>query len=291
MLSIVRMILLTSIMMLLSFSLDFSIVEAKRFGGGRSIGNAPSTSRSFTAMKPKPAPQQQAMNRNNSLFGGMGGMGGLLTGLLAGSLLGSFLKGAPFSSIGFLDIIIFGVMIFLLYRLFFTRKNTESNEYNYVATTNDTNSAMWHNLENPEDDENQSNSNTTQSSGNEPGAIENFDVDNFIKGAKILFNRMQESWGTRYLEDIKRFTTKHIFDEISAQAQQDPTPSPITVVHLDVSLTGTQILEDNEFADVLFRATLQEEENEENKTISEIWRFTRTKDTNSSWKLDAITQV
>ena len=51
------------------------------------------------------------------------------------------------------------------------------------------------------------------------------------------------------------------------------------------------MLQDEECADVLFNATLKEGEQKENSNISEIWRFTRTKESNASWKLDGITQV
>lgn len=259
-------------------------VEAKRFGGGRSLGNAPSTSRSFTSMQPRNIQRQRpAMDQ----FSRFGGMGGIFTGLLAGTLLGSFFGGGAFARLGLLDILILGGIIFFLYRMFTTR-NTEQTQQQYASTVKE-HSSMWENLGDITADSSEDESYTTQST--EEGGIENFDVDNFIKGAKILFTRMQESWGNRDIEDIKRFTTKHMFEDIAKELANTPNTEHISVIHLHAELTGTQVLENEECADVLFKATLQEGENEENTICSEIWRFTRARDGASSWKLDGITQV
>ena len=258
----------------------YTFAEAKRISGGRSIGNSSSTSRSFSAMKQRTPQKQQKETNTRSNFGGMGG---LLTGLLAGSLLGSFLGGGAFSAFSFLDILVGGLLIFFLYKLI---TGTRENSHQY-ATINHSGTVPLY------EENNATVETETQQStfSAHDGGIENFDAEDFLKGAKILFNRMQESWASRDLEDIKRFTTKNIFEDITRQVEEDPTPSPVTVIHLQAEVTGTQVLQDEECADVLFNATLKEEEQQENTTLSEIWRFSRTKEKNASWKLDGITQV
>lgn len=279
--STVHRLVTTAIFIFFCMTALYTLAEAKRLGGGRSIGNKSSISRSFSAMKQQtPQRQQQATNTRPSF----GGMGGLLTGLLAGTLLGSFLGGGAFAHFGILDILLFGLMVFFLYTLFARRRLSQSTEYQYVATEQQ-NSSVWEHLAGTDGDDDKENQTSTLHNG----GIENFDTEDFLKGAKILFTRMQESWATRDLEDIKKFTTKTLFDDITQQAHEDPTPSPVVVIHIQAELTGTQVLEEEESADVLFRATLQEDEATTN--ISEIWRFTRTKHSDSSWKLDGITQV
>ena len=65
-----------------------------------------------------------------------GGLMGMLGGLALGGLLGSMFFGGAFENFNFMDILIFGGVAFLLYKLFAARaRNTQPNAYN--RTTND----------------------------------------------------------------------------------------------------------------------------------------------------------
>ena len=201
-------------------------VEAKRFGGGRSIGNTPSISRSFSAMKQRTPQRQSSIFQQGSV---LGGMGGIFTGLLAGTLLGSLLGGGAFSKISIIDILVFGGIIFLLYKLLTWKRHSVSTQYHYANTATERTTPLWTHLEDTDNKEH-----LQQTFSIQDGGIENFDIESFLKGAKLLFNRMQDSWASRDLEDIKKFTTKNIFTDITQQAQEDPTPSPIVVIHLQI---------------------------------------------------------
>ena len=119
-----------SILVLLCCSLMLTLTDdalAARLGGGSSFGSKPFMSTPAPAPRPQPSfqskpnpsqPQTQpatAASRPGGLFGGMGG---LMGGLLAGTLLGSLFGGHGFSGGGFMDILLFGLMIFIGLKFF-----------------------------------------------------------------------------------------------------------------------------------------------------------------------------
>ena len=120
-----------SILVLLCCSLMLTFTDdalAARLGGGSSFGSKPFMSTPAPAPRPqqpafqsKPNPSQPqaqpapAASRPGGLFGGMGG---LMGGLLAGTLIGSLLGGHGFAGGGFMDILLFGLVIFIGLKLF-----------------------------------------------------------------------------------------------------------------------------------------------------------------------------
>lgn len=91
------------------------IAEAKKFGGGKSFGKS---------YKTAPAPKQKQQNNNtigkdqatkSPSSSKKGLMGGLLGGLLAGGLLAAFFGGA-FEGIQFMDILIMGLIAFVIFK-------------------------------------------------------------------------------------------------------------------------------------------------------------------------------
>lgn len=106
---------LFSIVALLMFTVAVTpIAEAKKFGGSKSFGKS---------YKTAPAPKQQQQNTNTvgkdqttKSSSKKGLMGGLLGGLLAGGLLAAFFGGA-FEGIQFMDILIIGLIAFVIFKL------------------------------------------------------------------------------------------------------------------------------------------------------------------------------
>ena len=115
-----------SIFMALCISLTFALdAHAKRFGGGKSFGSAPShQSRQAAPAQSQAAAPAQA-GKPAAAASGASRWLGPLAGLAAGGLLASMLMGDGFEGIQFMDILIFGLIAFLLFRL--DRKSTRLN--------------------------------------------------------------------------------------------------------------------------------------------------------------------
>lgn len=254
-------------MMAFAFSHE---AEAKRFGGGRSVGSAPRiSSPSQNAFRP-----QQNFMRNQQRQGGFfSGFGGVLTGFFAGSLLGSLFSGHGFSagSLGLFDLLIFGLLGYLLYRLFFRKTTPHYSSPNTTFFASQHTASAWDNLDHDTDYAQQAPS---------------FDVEEFLQGAKILFTRMQDSWAKRDIDDIARFTSQDVLREIQAQYAADPQPETIAVYSVHAELLSAEDFNQSTIADVLFRADMME--NATRHTVSEAWRFIRSPQSNNMWILHGI---
>ena len=244
--------------------------EAKRFGGGRSIGSAPRMSApSQNSFRP-----QQNFTRNQQRQGGFfSGFGGIFTGFLAGSLLGSLLSGHGFAagSFGLFDLLIFGLLAYLLYRFFFRKTAPQYSSPNTTFFASQNTSSAWDNL-----------AHDTEYTQQAPS----FNVEEFLQGAKILFTRMQDSWAKRDIDDIARFTSQEVLREIQAQYATDPQPETIAVYSVHAELLSAEDFNQSTIADVLFRADIME--NSTRHTISEAWRFIRSPQSNNMWILHGI---
>lgn len=109
------------------------VAEAKRMGGGKSFGgkssfNQPAQNRQQAApanSNPSGTQQSAAQTQNagqRSALAGRGGMMGMLGGLALGGLLGALFFGGAFENINFMDVLIFGLIAFVLYKIFASRK-------------------------------------------------------------------------------------------------------------------------------------------------------------------------
>lgn len=285
---------------------DFA--DAKRFGGGRSFGSKPMFSKSYSKPVPKaPLTQNKAVTNNTQqprkgLFGGMGGMFG---GLLAGTLLGSLLFGGGFGGIGFLDIILLVLAFFFLRKMFRSRRmesqqtayqggghaNYNQQQYtppddNYSTMQRESHDA-WSNLR------------STPAGGGHAQNVQpevttpaGFDSDEFLEGAKIVFNRLQESWDKRDLDDIKQFTTPEVFESIKQQAKDDPVPSRTEILMSNARLLEVKEEADGILATVYFDVLMREDQSAQHpEQVREVWHFLKNQKDDSMWMLDGIQQL
>lgn len=290
--------------------------DARRLGGGRSFGG------SSTMSRPAPAPRapggaavQQpgsTVNRQAAAAGGaatarrglFGGMGGLFGGLLAGSLIGSLLMGHGFAGAGgFLDIIIIGLLVYAGYRFLRRRRSADDGaSYRQAASGgygSSTSSeagragagAAWDNLTS-------SGARTGHDAAASPdmprsGAIPaDFDQEDFLKGAKMAYVRMQESWDKRDLDDIAQFATPAVMAELNRQLAEEPTPTTTELLLVNASLMEVKNEDGKQRAAVYFDVLMREDPGaSQPEQVREVWHFVRPLDSRESWKLDGIQQM
>ena len=286
---------------------DFA--EAKRFGGGRSFGSKPMFSKSFSKPVPKAPLNQNKSALSNTAQprrGLFGGMGGIFGGLLAGTLLGSLLSGGGFGGIGFLDIILFG-LAFLFLRKMFRSRRMESQQSAYqgggAANYNQQQSYAppednYSNMQRQAQDA-WSNLRSTPAGGGHAQDVQpevttpaGFDTDDFLKGAKVVFNRLQQSWDSRDLDDIKQFTTPEVYESIKQQAKEDPVPSRTEVLMSNARLLEVKEETDGLLATVYFDVLMREDKSAQHpEQVREVWHFFKAHKDDSMWLLDGIQQL
>ncbi len=292
--------------------------DAARMGGGRSFGGAPSMSRP-APMPSRPAPtmDRAAPNMNRQTPGATAaapsrGFGGMFTGLLAGSLIGSLLMGHGFAGGGsFLDLLLLGGLAYLVFRMFSRRRAAAPGPQRPQAAQRASGSGRsaqdlaWNRLRDPDE--------ATRAFGGQPrdtlrpeapfGAAGvqggrtlnrelDMDEEEFLRGAKMAYARMQESWDRRDLDDIAQFATPAVIDMLKLQMAEEPEPSRTELLLVNASLAEMRIDGPLERAAVLFDVLMREDQRASEPTrVLELWHFARGVASRESWKLDGIQQI
>lgn len=282
-----------------------------RIGGGRSFGGKPFMNRPYSKpipsspimrQQPNTSQQIQQGSLTNTASRGFGGLGGIFGGLLAGTLIGSLLSGHGFSGGGFLDLILITGLIYLSYRLFFKRKIT-SNEASVnnplyatqqplaselpISRSTTLSGTGWESLKSQHTTYSANLSNQTI-----PTNIPDFNEEEFLKGAKAAYVRLNGAWDNRDLEDIQQFTTPVFFNELQQQITENPNPETTEIMLVNASIIDVKKIEDEELVSVYFNVLLRENQSQESPIeVREIWHFVRPTSGEGSWKLDGIQQV
>jgi predicted lipid-binding transport protein (Tim44 family) len=262
--------------------------EARRMGGGRSFGSRPKYQRSAPAPAQNPASPRVNQDQNfgqrpqasPSFFGGR--FGGMMGGLLMGGLIGSLLFGGGhgFGGPGLLDILFIGGGLFLLFRFLRSRKMAPQSQAPPGPMMFESASTQsWRNLGAPVE-------------AVQPSLPPGFNEEDFLKGARAMYIRLQESWDKRDLEDIRQFSSPEVFAEIQSQAKEDPSPSKTELLLINLRLIEVRELDGQSIATVLFDVMMREDQDRVSNQVREMWHFSRgTGRPDSFWTLEGIQQV
>lgn len=296
-----------------------SDAEAKRFGGARSrsFGGKRAYSSPYrrSTMPARSASQQKAYQHNQAARQAMsrrGGLMGMLGGLALGGLLGALFFGGAFEGINFMDILIFGGLAYLLYRLFAGRAPASQPVYgrsghddagqdyrSYGLDQNrnglqddpagfDTDVLFGRNKKQPQ----------AGFSGSEDAEFSQralpagFDPESFLTGAKAAFRQLQQAWGSRDLAEIRGLTTDKVFEEIQRQVEASDDLNDTEVLKLDAELLDVREVGNELEALVLFDAILREGAEQQAAQVREVWHFVKpVHSVRFTWYLDGIQQL
>ena len=313
---------LSALLVLVMLAFAYGEADAARIGGGRSFGGRPSMSTPYT--KPTPSPtspasptmRQQANQATGAAAapsrGLFGGMGGMLGGLLAGGLLGSMLFGGGMGAGGFggiLDILLIAVVAYFGFK-FFARRRAASQQMGPREATQGAgpasptfdspagNDSVHQRSAQPQTGGFDWQALTTPSSAGQTLYNDNsrvpsgFDEEEFLRGAKAAYTRLNSSWDKRDFQDISQFTTPAFLSELRRQGIEDSTPGKTEIMLVNATLLEVSTLGAEEIAQVYFNVLLREDPNQESPAdVREVWHFVRPASGEGSWKLDGIQQV
>lgn len=292
--------LFVSVCFLVSPLVDYA--DAARMGGGRSFGGSssysrPTTmpSRTNTQMAPRTAGQQRSAQSaaTGGILGGTG-LGRWLGPMLVGSALGALLFGGAFSGITMMDIVVVGLILYILTRFLrprstATQSSTNVGGFRRGQTDASSSSGHWEHLK------------TAPAAGGassvqEPETLTGdslpagFDREEFLEGSKVLFNRLQGSWDKRDFDDIGEFCTPAMLALLEEQGEEDPEPSQTDVLMVEADMFGYATGTEGERASVFFSALLREYAGRQPEQVYEVWHFIRA-NKQAMWRLDGIQQV
>ncbi|MGZ5026793.1 MAG: Tim44 domain-containing protein [Methylobacter sp.] len=302
--------------LLIGLSLTLGVMsdaDAKRFGGGSSFGGRSSYSAPYqrSATPPaRPAQQQQATTPTqapNPALPNRSGLMGMLGGLALGGLLGSLFHGGGFQGINFLDILIFGGVAFLLYKLFAAKKTGSVQQPAYHRTADNSyqepqpnqagsagfNTDILFGKKNNTDSSEPLTQPVQQDANFGTAAIPaGFDQQAFLDGAKIAFANLQKAWDERDLAEIRGLTTDKVFAEIQDQLKSSTAENHTEILKLEAELLEVREVDSELEAVVLFDSIMREDKDAQAGQVREVWHFIKPKvSVQPKWYLDGIQQL
>lgn len=118
-----------------------------------------------------------------------------------------------------------------------------------------------------------------------------FDVDGFVRNAKVYFVRLQAAFDAGDTDDLREFTSPEMFAELKLQIDERQGASNQTdVVSLDARLLGVETVGNDWLASVRFSGTLREQAGAA-EAFDEVWNFARPLEGKGGWVLAGIQQL
>jgi predicted lipid-binding transport protein (Tim44 family) len=267
-----------------------SDVQAKRLGGGSSFGMSRNTTApSQQAVPPKPAsPAQQAAPSpatnpaaaaaQTGKRSWLGPVAGLAAGLGLAALASHLGFGEEMAS--FLMILLLVGGAFFLFRML-TRTRQPQSQLRYAGAGAPGSEPLRFDARN------------LGSGGTVSAAIPaGFDVEGFLRQAKLNFVRLQAANDRGEMDDIRSFTTPEVFAEIQMQYEErGRAPQRTEVLELEASLLEVVTEDQHHVASVRFHGRLREERDAAPIGFDEIWHLTKPADGSRGWAVAGIQQV
>ncbi|EGR0146514.1 hypothetical protein FRN29_11750 [Vibrio alginolyticus] len=271
---------LFSIVALLMFTVAVTpIAEAKKFGGSKSFGKS---------YKTAPAPKQQQQNTNTvgkdqttKSSSKKGLMGGLLGGLLAGGLLAAFFGGA-FEGIQFMDILIIGLIAFVIFKLMrgmLGAKQGSMNQHRQQPAFGGNASKFEQpNMQNFEQQPNTNNggfggfgAQTDVPHNYPPG----FDQAAFINGSREHYRILQGAWNHNQLETIEEYVSPSLFEDLKAERAKLDGEQHTDVMYVDAEIVRADYDANKAQLSLQFIGRYRDTVEDVEEEIEDIWHLER----------------
>jgi predicted lipid-binding transport protein (Tim44 family) len=250
--------------------------DAKRLGGGRSVG----TQRNVTPAPAKPAQQQAAPQQQGAQPAQQGSrwgmLGGILGGLALGGLLGYLFGGSGI--LGMLLVALLAIAAVIGVRALMRRRTEEPARPMQLA-------GMGRETMAPPPQPAAGGSMVTTSASAVPAG---FDTAGFLRAAKLNFIKLQVANDSGKLDEIREFTTREMYDELRSDMQH---AGQTDVVALNADLLEVATEQDRHWASVRFSGTMRETPGTEPVGFEEVWNLVKPADGSSGWLLAGIQQM
>lgn len=255
----------------LSLTLSLDANAAKRLGSAKSFGSAPAHQTSPTRQTQPIAANAASANKPAATSGASRWMGPL-AGIAAGGLLASLFMGDGFQGLQLFDILIFGLIGFVLFRLFAARRQP----------------AMAGAA--PMQRENLNPASTSSARAPIKGPAW-FDAASFIEQGRQHFLALQQHWDANEMDKISEFFTP----EMSSFMQQERANlgdgfQSTYIDDLQVQLDGLDDSPTTTVATLTFIGVAKTSRFDQGEQFSESWRLERAAGDNQPWMVAGIRQ-
>ncbi|CAN7506538.1 Tim44-like domain-containing protein [Trinickia sp. LjRoot230] len=297
--------------------------HAKRLGGGRTIGRQPQTtqtapsatnqqstqSSSMQSTQPSRAQSTQpAAAQPSARSRWLGPIAGLAAGLGIAALLSHFGLGGAFAGM-MANVIVIALLamagIWIVRKLMSRGRQGATPAYGAAGMPGSARVDMRH-YDAPSDAPRMQASEpatfggasaNTGAFGASAGAATaqalpaGFDVDTFLRHAKVNFVRLQAAWDEGNLADIREFTTPEMFAELKVDIDARKDRDQTDVVQLDAALLGVEDRGSEHSASVRFSGLIREAPGASAQPFNEIWTLSKPAKPGEGWVLAGIQQT
>ncbi|AHY44806.1 hypothetical protein CXK93_13965 [Stutzerimonas decontaminans] len=273
-----------SIFMALCISLTFALdAHAKRFGGGKSFGSAPSHQTRQAPQQTQAAPNQ-AGRQTPAAASGASRWLGPLAGLAAGGLLASMFMGDGFEGIQFMDILIFGVIAFLLFRFLAARRRQQQPAMAGHAPMQ---------REMPQQPATSIFGGSAAPVAAAPviNAPAWFNEQSFVAAAREHFLSLQQHWDANEMDKISEFVTPQLLGFLKQERAEIGDAYQSTYIDdLQIQLDGVDDDAEKTTATLTFTGVSKTSRFDQGEPFSESWRMERAQGENQPWLVAGIRQ-
>lgn len=278
----------------LGFTLQIGDAEAKRLGGGSSAGMqrqsvSPSAPPSAAKQAPAAAPGAAAAQPKRSW---MGPLAGLAAGLGLAALASHFGFGEGLANMMMIGLLIMAVVMVVGY---FMRKKagaTQQGGMQYAGAGANYGANAPRQPDFMPAGGSAAAAPVAASTGGGNNIPADFDVESFVRNAKVNFIRLQASNDAGNLDDIREFTSPEMFAEIKmgmserGNAKQETDVAQLNGEVLDVAEEANRYV-----VSIRFTGLISEEKGAAPAPFDEIWHMTKPTDNSRGWVLAGIQQV
>lgn len=260
--------------------------EARRMGGGKSFGSTPSHQSQPAQRQQAPRDQQAAPGRQAGAAAASSGASrwlGPLAGIAAGGLLASMFFGDGFEGFQLFDILIFGLIAFVLFKLFSRRTQPQSQlQPAGGAPMQREASPQYHAAPNA----------STQFCAQpaQQDAPDWFDAELFLRAAKEHFYTLQRHWRDGDTAGMAEYLDAALLAQLMQSREENPPTANGFVDDLDVRLDGITQAQGRTLVTVSFTGLDRDSAEDPGSEFDESWALERADGEGQPWVISGIRQ-
>jgi predicted lipid-binding transport protein (Tim44 family) len=255
--------------------------EARRLGGGRSVGAQRNVTTPPAQTPAKPAQAQQAQGQQGAAAQ-QGSKWGMLGAIFGGLALGGLLAWA-LSGTGLTTILLFALLATVAFMAIRAMRRREQPAPENVQF------AGMHGSERVTLPQRTASVGALHAPSSLPAG---FDATSFLRAAKTNFLKLQLANDAGELDEIRDFTTDEMFTALREDVMARPAAGQQTdVVSLDADLLEVASEQDNHWASVRFSGLVRETPGAEPVGFEEVWNLVKPVHGSSGWLLAGIQQM
>ena len=247
--------------------------DARRLGGGRSVGAQRSVTAPPASTPAKPAQQPQAAPQPQPSR--WGALGGILGGLALGGLIGYLFGGNGL--LGLFLLAALAVVVIALLRARAARRREPAQPVQFAGLSNET-VAMP-----------PASQATNVSAAPVSRVPVDFDAAGFLRTAKMNFIKLQLANDAGRLDEIREFTTREMYEELRRDMPAGAQQTDVVALNADLLELATERGE--HWAAVRFSGMVRETPGTEAVGFEEVWNLVKPADGSSGWLLAGIQQM